>query len=67
MDSKACKRDEFRCAMNAECIPKSWVCDEEIDCPGGSDEKHCAGKPFSFKLSYMFIYALTGFITLFLT
>ena len=43
VNTKTCKDEEFRCPLNAKCIPMSWICDEEEDCPGGSDEQHCTG------------------------
>lgn len=36
--SKSC---EFRCADGSRCIPKKFVCDEERDCPDGTDELGC--------------------------
>ncbi|XP_022104410.1 low-density lipoprotein receptor-related protein 2-like isoform X2 [Acanthaster planci] len=42
-----CSVLEYRCADNSGCIPLSWKCDTEADCPDGSDElpscpvRHC--------------------------
>lgn len=35
--TKECFVNEFRCP-NGRCIPFSWLCDSEKDCPDGSDE-----------------------------
>ena len=32
-----CDPNEFQCS-NKRCIPKSWVCDGELDCEQGEDE-----------------------------
>ena len=34
---RVCGQQEFRCD-SSKCIPLSWQCDGEIDCPGGLDE-----------------------------
>ena len=34
---RTCGSEEFRCSSSL-CIPVSWQCDGEIDCPGGLDE-----------------------------
>ena len=34
---KVCGEQEFRCDSGL-CIPVSWQCDGEMDCPGGLDE-----------------------------
>ena len=39
-----CTEDQYGCILTAECIPISWVCDKEIDCPDASDEEYCKGK-----------------------
>ena len=31
---------EFQC-KSGDCIQNGWVCDNEIDCPDGDDEKNC--------------------------
>lgn len=33
-----CPTDKFRCKSNGRCIPFNWQCDQEKDCPDGSDE-----------------------------
>uniref|UniRef100_A0A915IHZ3 EGF-like domain-containing protein n=1 Tax=Romanomermis culicivorax TaxID=13658 RepID=A0A915IHZ3_ROMCU len=49
--NRTCRDDEFHCESNREigrfeCIPKSWMCDSEINCRGGEDESpaNCGGK-----------------------
>lgn len=36
-----CAADEFHCEAREECIDIEYVCDDEIDCTDGSDEKGC--------------------------
>lgn len=36
--TKECFVNEFRCPTSGRCIPYSWLCDSEKDCPDGSDE-----------------------------
>ncbi|XP_064481852.1 low-density lipoprotein receptor-related protein 1B-like isoform X2 [Ornithodoros turicata] len=36
-----CKKDQFRCVDNSECISLSWKCDGNEDCSDGSDERKC--------------------------
>ena len=43
-DQNMCTEDQFRCILTAECIPISWLCDEETDCSDASDEEYCIGK-----------------------
>lgn len=33
-----CEGNQFQCQTDGECIPRSWVCDDEEDCEDGSDE-----------------------------
>lgn len=35
---------QFECSPG-ECIPKSWVCDIQLDCMNGLDEKNCSKLP----------------------
>uniref|UniRef100_A0A2H1V0S3 SFRICE_030181 n=1 Tax=Spodoptera frugiperda TaxID=7108 RepID=A0A2H1V0S3_SPOFR len=37
-ESRTCTQSEFRC-KTGRCIPLSWHCDNEKDCPDGSDEE----------------------------
>ena len=36
-----CDSDEVMCTDKRRCIKARWVCDGEIDCRGGEDEKDC--------------------------
>lgn len=36
-----CDADLFQCAYSFQCIPKSWLCDGELDCADHSDEEQC--------------------------
>nr|XP_022336076.1 G-protein coupled receptor GRL101-like [Crassostrea virginica] len=45
---RECKRDEFRCnRIRDECIPESKICDLELDCVDGEDERFCGFLTFS--------------------
>ncbi|XP_060080729.1 low-density lipoprotein receptor-like [Ylistrum balloti] len=35
---RACKSEEFNCGNNTLCIPISWKCDQDADCPNQLDE-----------------------------
>ena len=43
-----CRNDEFYC-KSGECIPRDFVCDGNVDCPGDdkSDELDCGKMCFS--------------------
>jgi hypothetical protein len=42
-DVKKCTTEEFTCRSRpGECIPLSWMCDDNPDCTDGSDEKACS-------------------------
>lgn len=38
--SNGCSSSEFRCSAG-QCVPQSYVCDGEGDCPDSSDEANC--------------------------
>ena len=45
----ACGGDTFKCAADAKCIRRAWVCDAGVDCPAdAADERGCPGKPEPF-------------------
>ena len=33
----------FRCTGSPQCLPISWRCDGDFDCPNEEDEKNCEG------------------------
>lgn len=37
-----CSPDQFSCVVSGACIPASYHCDEEPDCPDRSDEVGCS-------------------------
>ena len=39
-----CYASQFQCRSTKKCIPKSWRCDNEVDCEDGSDETECGTK-----------------------
>lgn len=43
-----CREDQFKCIQNAKCIDQDFVCDNEEDCPDGSDETGCGELKSSF-------------------
>lgn len=38
-----CRVDSFKCAGTNICVPNDFVCDKELDCPNGDDERYCYG------------------------
>ena len=34
-----CKPRKFLCKAGGHCIPEGWLCDGEMDCQDGSDER----------------------------
>lgn len=38
-----CGHDEFFCHDNKTCVDAIYLCDGDIDCPGGEDEDNCGG------------------------
>ena len=49
---------EFQC--KTMCIPLSWKCDEEIDCPGGEDENMCQCKLVALEVKNVSHISFTG-------
>lgn len=42
-DQKVCGTDEFTCRSTpGECVPLTWMCDDNPDCSDASDEKACS-------------------------
>lgn len=40
---RVCGADEFTCRSAAgECVPLTWMCDDNPDCSDSSDEKACS-------------------------
>ncbi|XP_045625309.2 sortilin-related receptor isoform X2 [Procambarus clarkii] len=37
---QSCQKDQFQCTTGS-CIWETWVCDTDLDCPGGEDEENC--------------------------
>ena len=35
---QTCRSNQFRCSSSGRCIPMSWKCDGDNDCPNGEDE-----------------------------
>ena len=54
-DGNMCSEDQYGCILTAECIPISWLCDNEIDCPDGSDEEYCTGKIRNMVYKHVFV------------
>lgn len=45
-EQKVCGVDEFTCrSASGECVPLTWMCDDNPDCSDGSDEKACSKLP----------------------
>lgn len=42
-ESRDCQSTDFKC-KSGRCIPMTWTCDGEPDCPGGEDEMQNCGK-----------------------
>lgn len=43
IEKHVCTPEEFTCKnSDGECIPMSWVCDQNPDCSDGSDETACS-------------------------
>lgn len=36
-----CSDDQFRCSLGGPCVNKSYLCDNDPDCPDASDEINC--------------------------
>ena len=37
---RTCSEEEYEC-VDGTCISSSWKCDQDVDCPDGSDEDDC--------------------------
>lgn len=43
IEAKVCDPEEFTCRGSpGECVPLTWMCDDNPDCKDGSDEKACS-------------------------
>ena len=51
---RTCSPLQFAC--NNRCIPKTWQCDDDIDCQDGEDEKDCC----EFDISRLSVYELVS-------
>lgn len=52
-ESKVCSSEEFTCRSGTgTCIPLAWMCDQNRDCPDGSDEMSCSKYHLLFITSY---------------
>ena len=66
-DDNMCTEDQFSCILTGECIPYSWVCDDENDCSDASDENDCTGKNVKYVTQRFYIsYPISPFHTLIL-
>lgn len=42
-ETHICSPEEFTCRNSTgECVPMSWVCDQNPDCSDGTDEQACS-------------------------
>ncbi|XP_049644244.1 CD320 antigen, partial [Suncus etruscus] len=41
----SCSPSSFQCRSNGFCVPLTWRCDDDEDCPDGSDEEACSPEP----------------------
>lgn len=43
VEKRVCGPEEFTCRSTVgECVPLTWMCDDNPDCKDGSDEKACS-------------------------
>jgi hypothetical protein len=46
-EEKVCSPEEFTCrAVPGECVPLTWMCDDNPDCSDGSDERACSKQAY---------------------
>lgn len=59
-----CAPEQFECLSDRTCIPASYQCDEEPDCPDRSDEYGCS-KSGTFRMDHLPAFGLKTDVFLF--